>query len=163
MGIRIRFIIACLLVAAVTGKGISRADAEEKQTGRPGITMTVNVDGKVAKITVTLDYLTSAKARPRVTGVRQYTYDVTFGGGPTQVGWTTGKEPQSVLLRSQKYVFTRGHVDRQENGSLSLTEEAEPATYRICGVYHYMDQLFVVDHAVKAGEALLLYEQVQEK
>jgi hypothetical protein len=125
--------------------------------GRPGLAIRVDVQEKEAKLTIALDYLQEAKDVPRFQGVRFYTYLIRLEDNPARIGWIKGTNPQSVLLQSKKYVYTRAETDRQENGSVSITRQA-PDAYRIVGIYHYLEQLFVIDAVLKSGEPLLLFE-----
>jgi hypothetical protein len=159
MNCRISPMLGCIVFVATVLCSTAGGAEEKKETGRPGLALTMKLDGKVAKITIALDYLTGAKDQPKDKGVRQYTYDVPIGAVPTQVGWSGGKESISVLLHGQKLTFMAGLVDRQENGSLCITQEGDKEIYRIRGVYHYMEQLFVIDDVIKVGEPLLQYEQ----
>ena len=45
---------------------------------------------------------------------------------------------------------------------MSITRQTKD-TYRIIGVYHYMERLFVIDGVVKSGQPLLLFESAGAK
>ena len=131
--------------------------AAVQMKGRPALAIRVDVQDKEAKLTIALDYLQEAKDVPRFQGVRFYTDLIRLEDNPARIGWMKGTNPQSVLLQSKKYVYTRAETDRQENGSVSITRQA-PDAYRLVGVYHYLEQLFVIDAVLKSGEPLLLFE-----
>jgi hypothetical protein len=133
--------------------------AADGPVGRPGLALKFDVDGGQARLIVAFDYLRGAQDRPRFEGVRRYNYDVALGAAPVRVGWK-GEKLQTVLLDGVKYGYAPGFVDRQENGSVSITPaNADAGTFRIRGVYHYSDQLFIIDAVVKAGDPVLLYEK----
>ncbi|HEY0009029.1 MAG TPA: hypothetical protein VGB55_09935, partial [Tepidisphaeraceae bacterium] len=130
--------------------------AADKPAERPGLALKFDVDGGQAKLVVAFDYLRGVQDRPRFEGVRRYTYDVALGRAPVRVGWK-GERLLTVLLDGVNYSYAPGSVDRQENGSVSIAPADEKAgTFRIRGVYHYADQLFVIDAVVKAGDVVLL-------
>ncbi len=91
-------------------------------------------------------------------GVRLYKYDVPVGKGPTAVGWQGKDGRQSLVLGGKRYHYFPALVDRQENGSLTVSRDGEKV--RITGVYHAYGTLFVTDQAVKPGEPVLLEEAV---
>jgi len=133
--------------------------AAEEPVARPGLALKFDVDGNRAKLIVAFDYLKDAQDRPRFEGVRRYTYDIALGDTPNRVGWE-GEKLLTVLLDGVKYGYTPGSVDRTENGSVSIAPaNAKAGTFRIRGVYHYSDQLFVIDAVVKTGDPVLLYEK----
>jgi len=137
--------------------------AADELVGRPGLALKFDVDGNQAKLVVAFDYLREAQDRPRFEGVRRYTYDVALGETPIRVGWK-GQKLLTVLFDGVKYGYTPGSVDRQENGTVSITPaDAKAGTFRIRGVYHYSDQLFIIDAVVQAGDPVLLYEKAAAK
>jgi len=143
-----------VLLAVILNHSASLAE-----DGRPGLALTLKLEGDVAKVTIAFDYLQTDKALPKNIGVRQYTYDVPVGGGVTQVGWDKGKEVHTVVLRGKKFTYRPADTDRRENGSFTVTKETDPQFFRIQGVYHYSDHLFVIDNAVAPGVSLLLFEE----
>ena len=154
--------LMCLLLGAVVLNGVAGAYAADEPAARPGLALSFEVEGKQAKLVVAFDYLKGADDRPRFLGVRRYTYDVPLGAMPVRVGWK-GDKANTVVIDGVKYAYTPGTVDRQENGSVTIAAADEPGTFRIRGVYHYSDQLFVIDAVVKAGDPVLLFEKAQAK
>jgi hypothetical protein len=155
MIIRLLSVFVSLIVFGAT----SVVYAADEPQGRPGLALKFDTDGKEAKLIVAFDYLQGAEDRPRLEGVRRYTYTIPLGNTPVRVGWE-GDKPISVLLDEVKYVYTPGFVDRQENGSIRIARvDNREGAYRIRGVYHYFDQLFVIDAVVKPGHPIFLYEK----
>ena len=58
---------------------------------------------------------------PKVGGVRLYKYDLPVSKTPAAVGWQGKDGRQAVVLSGKKYTYYPALVDRQENGSLTVT------------------------------------------
>jgi len=129
---------------------------------RPGLALTLKVEGDVAKITIAFDYLQAETAVPKNIGVRQYTYDVPLTGAVTQVGWNKGKDVSKVVLQGKVFTYMPRDADRFENGAIRVTKGGTPESFRVQGVYYYMNQLFIIDDSVVPGVSLLLYEQPEK-
>jgi hypothetical protein len=140
------------------------ASAEEPALGRPGLAIHFDVEGDAAKVIIALNYLLEPDAVPKLVGVRRYTYDVRVNAGPERVGFKGREAAATALLGGAKFLYTVANMDRQENGSLSVTKlDDADGRYRLRGVYHYSGQLFIIDTDAKAGETITLYELPPEK
>jgi hypothetical protein len=128
---------------------------------RAGLALTLKMEGQIAKITIVHNFLQKPDEQPKHAGFRQYTFDVKVGAGPVQVGYKGKGQTQTTVLRGRKYTYTIESMDRQENGSLSVTEENNQWTVR--GVYYYMDRLFIIDETVKDGGRWVLFEEPEKK
>jgi hypothetical protein len=143
-----RMVICVVLIATV-----DLAAAAEKP--RPALAMKFEVTGDTATVTVAFNYIGKRGDAPTFAGVRLYRDEVPVGKGPKRVGWNGKGKRQSVVVAGKKYTYLAGEVDRQENGSLSITR-AKGGRFRLTGVYHYAGVLFVVDEQVKPGSPVLL-------
>jgi hypothetical protein len=141
-----------VLCVALIGT-VSVAAAAEKP--RQAVAMKVAVNGDTATVTVAFNYTGKRGDPPTFAGVRLYRYEVPVGKGPKTVGWNGKGNRHSVVVAGKKYTYLAGQVDRQENGTLSITRAAA-GKVRLTGVYHDDGVLFVVDEQVKTGSPVLL-------
>src|SRR5687767_1362225 len=112
MAYKIRPMCCCIPFLAALLCSTTTTAEEQKEVGRPSLALSLKLDGKVAKITIALNYLLTAKDEPKTKGVRQYTYDIPIGKAAIQVGWAGGEATIPVLIHGQKFTYMAGIVDR---------------------------------------------------
>jgi hypothetical protein len=121
---------------------------------REALALKAELDGDAAKLTVAFNYTGKAGDPATFQGVRLYKYDVAADRAPAAVGWQGKDGRQAVVLGGKKYEYVPAAVDRQENGSVTVTKVGDKV--RVAGVYHAYGTLFVFDETVKAGDPILL-------
>jgi hypothetical protein len=158
-------LLLCIVTAMIVVGVGRRSSGADAPADRPGLALKFDVSDEQATLIVAFDYLRTADARPRFEGVRRYTYTIPVDAPkPTRVGWDKANKLESVILGGRKYVYTPAMVDRTENGSIGISRVKDPdGAYRIQGVYHYAEQLFVIDAVVKPGDPVLLYEDLPKE
>lgn len=135
------------------------APSPAAQAPRPALAIRLTPEGDGVRAVVAINYLVKPDDIPRFEGVRFYTYTVPANGQVLPVGYAgrPGEARLAVLLAGKRYTYAPAWMDRQENGSLSVTKLAD-GEYHLRGVYVFPEQLFVIDARLAAGEGLLLVE-----
>jgi len=111
-----------------------------------------NIQSGIAEVMISINSLNTSKTTPSTLGFMFRTYYLPINSNsPTFVGYKSGSKGKSVNIDNKSFIYIPTWGDRDDNGSLLLTESAE-GKFRLRGVYSAFSETFMIDNELILGQ-----------
>ncbi len=111
-----------------------------------------NIQSGMAEVMISINSLKTSKATPSTLGFMFRTYYLPINSySPTFVGYRGGSKGKTMKIDNKTFVYIPTWGDRDDNGSLQLTESAD-GKFRLTGVYSAFTETFVIDNQLILGQ-----------